>query len=356
MQNELIKVGITQGDPNGVGLELIIRTFTDENIYKYCIPVVYASPKAFVFYKKLLNLEEPRYHLIGNASEAKAGRLNMVVSNDAAPEVQAGIASPEAGKEALLALDKAIADVQSGFIQALVTAPLDKGTVAQSQAGFTGHTGYLAQAFGVKEYAMLLISEDLRVALATEHVPLTELKEHLSEEGIYRKIKILHQSLREDFGLIKPKIAVLGLNPHAGDGGLLGKEEQDLIKPAVAKAFSTEKLVYGPYPADGFFGSGQYKQFDAVLAMYHDQGLIPFKTFAFYDGVNYTAGLPFVRTSPDHGTAYSLAGKGTAELISFRNAVYDAIHIVKNRMQHKTDYQNPLPYSELKREKFRMDF
>jgi 4-hydroxythreonine-4-phosphate dehydrogenase len=148
----------------------------------------------------------------------------------------------------------------------------------------------------------------------------------------------------------------LGLNPHAGDGGLLGKEEQDLIKPAVAKAFSTEKLVYGPYPADGFFGSGQYKQFDAVLAMYHDQGLIPFKTFAFYDGVNYTAGLPFVRTSPDHGTAYSLAGKGTAELISFRNAVYDAIHIVKNRMQHITDYQNPLPYSELKREKFRMDF
>jgi 4-hydroxythreonine-4-phosphate dehydrogenase len=203
---------------------------------------------------------------------------------------------------------------------------------------------------------MLLISEGLRVALATEHVPVTELRDHLTEDKIYRKIKILHASLMTDFGLIKPKIAVLGLNPHAGDGGLLGKEEQTIIKPAIAKSFSTDKLVYGPYPADGFFGSRQFKQFDAVLAMYHDQGLIPFKTFAFYDGVNFTAGLPIVRTSPDHGTAYDISGKGTAEIISFRNAIFDAIHIVRNRRQHSEDYSSPLPYGELKREKFRMDF
>lgn len=356
MENELIKVGITQGDPNGVGLELIIRCFTDEHIFKYCIPVVYGSPKAFVFYKKLLNLEEPRYFLVNSASEAKAGRLNMVVSNDKAPEVEVGVASAESGNEALLALDKAIEEAKLGYLDALVTAPLDKNSVASVKPGFSGHTGYLAEAFGVKEYAMLLISEGLRVALATEHVAVTELKEHLSEEKIYRKIKMLHASLKEDFGFINPKIAVLGLNPHAGDGGLLGKEELTMIKPAISKAFSTEKLVYGPYPADGFFGSGQYKQFDAVLAMYHDQGLIPFKTFAFYDGVNFTAGLPIVRTSPDHGTAYDIAGKGTAEIISFRNAIYDAIHIIRKRRQHKEDYANPLPYSELKREKFRMDF
>lgn len=356
MENELIRIGITQGDPNGIGLELIIRTFADENIYKYCVPVIYASPKAFVYYKKQLNLEEPRYHLINSASEAKPGKLNLVSSNEQSGEVQAGVASKEAGNEALKALDKAIADAKNGFLHALVTAPLDKHSVSENVPGFSGHTGYLAQAFEVKDYAMLLISENLRVALATEHIPLTELKSHLTSEVIYKKLRILHKSLHDDFRIIKPRIAVLGLNPHAGDGGLLGTEEQTVIKPAIEKAFKEEKLVYGPYPADGFFGSGQYRQFDAVLALYHDQGLIPFKTFAFYDGVNFTAGLPIVRTSPDHGTAYDLAGKGTAEIISFRNAVYDAIHLVRNRRRNDTDYSNPLPYSEMRREKFRMDF
>ena len=238
----------------------------------------------------------------------------------------------------------------------MVTAPLDKNSVAASSPGFTGHTGYLAQALGVQDYAMLLIQEELRVALATEHVAVTALKQHLTKEVIVKKATVLHQSLVHDFGFIKPKIAVLGLNPHAGDGGLLGSEEKEIIKPAIAEVFKTGKLIYGPYPADSFFGSGQFRQFDAVLAMYHDQGLIPFKTFAFYDGVNFTAGLPLVRTSPDHGTAYDLAGKGTANLLSFRNAVYDAIHIVRTRKQYQQDYGNPLPYSELKREKFRMDF
>lgn len=356
MDNPLVKIGITQGDPNGVGLEIIIRTFADENIFKYCIPVLYASPKAFVFYKKMLQLEEPRYHLINHAGEAKAGRLNLVASTEQGAEVVAGEASPVAGKEALMALDKAIADIKEGRLEAIVTAPLDKNTVAQNSPGFSGHTGYLAAAMGESNYAMLLVSDELRVALATEHVPVTELGKALTKETIVQKLKVLHASLIQDFGITKPRIAVLGLNPHAGDGGLLGKEEEQIIKPAIAEVFSKGKLVYGPYPADSFFGSGQNRQFDAVLAMYHDQGLIPFKTFAFYDGVNFTAGLPIVRTSPDHGTAYSLVGKGTASIISFRNAVFEAIHIVRNQKQHVADYANPLPYSELKREKFRMDF
>jgi 4-hydroxythreonine-4-phosphate dehydrogenase len=354
--NDKIVVGITQGDPNGVGLELIIRTFADEHIYKYCVPVVYASPKSFAFYKKLLNMQEPMYHLVPSASEAKPNKLNLVVSSDATPELTPGTASATAGKEALLALDKALEDAMAGKLHALVTAPLDKNTVAANSAGFSGHTGYIADKFGVKDYEMILVSEELRVGLVTEHLPISQIASALSIEKIVSKINILYNSLREDFGKTKPRIAVLGLNPHAGDGGLLGTEEETVIKPAIAKVFAQNKLVYGPYSADSFFGSGAYRSFDGVLAMYHDQGLIPFKTFAFYDGVNFTAGLNLVRTSPDHGTAYDLAGKGTAETLSFRNAIYEAIRIVRNRLQHGEDYANPLPYAELRREKFRIDF
>jgi len=349
-------IGITQGDPNGVGLELIIRTFADEHIYKYCTPVVYASPKSFVFYKKQLNLQEPMYHLVQSASEAKAGRLNLVVSSDAAMEITPGQASDAAGKEALLALDKALVDAAAGHLQAMVTAPLDKNTVAANLPGFSGHTGYIAEKLGVDRYAMVLVSENLRVGLVTEHLPVSQIAQAITTDKIVAKLNILHSSLREDFACTKPRIAVLGLNPHAGDGGLLGKEEINIIKPAIAKVFGEGKLVYGPYSADSFFGSGAYKTFDGVLAMYHDQGLIPFKTFAFYDGVNYTAGLNLVRTSPDHGTAYDLAGKGTCETLSFRNAIYEAIGIVRNRLQHHEDYADPLPYAELRREKFRIDF
>lgn len=349
-------IGITQGDPNGVGLELIIRTFADEHIYKYCTPVVYASPKSFVFYKKQLNLQEPMYHLVQSASEAKAGRLNLVVSSDAGMEITPGQPSDAAGKEALMALDKALVDAAAGHLQAMVTAPLDKNTVAANLPGFSGHTGYIAEKLGVDRYAMVLVSENLRVGLVTEHLPVSQIAQAITTDKIVAKLNILHSSLREDFACTKPRIAVLGLNPHAGDGGLLGKEEINVIKPAIAKVFGEGKLVYGPYSADSFFGSGAYKTFDGVLAMYHDQGLIPFKTFAFYDGVNYTAGLNLVRTSPDHGTAYDLAGKGTCETLSFRNAIYEAIGIVRNRLQHHEDYADPLPYAELRREKFRIDF
>lgn len=354
MENRMIKVGITQGDPNGIGMELILKTFAEESIYKYCIPVLYASPKVFGYYKKTLNLEQPVYHLVKSAENAVAGKLNLVVSNDEAFEIQMGQASEVAGNEALKSLDAALNDIH--HLDALVTAPLDKSTVAPHSSGFTGHTGYIANYLKSENYAMFLVSDELRVALATEHVPVTSLGKVLNSDTIINKLHVMHASLREDFGITKPRIAVLGLNPHAGDNGLLGKEEQEIIQPAIKTIFDQGKLVYGPYSADSFFGSGLYKSFDAVLAMYHDQGLIPFKTFAFYDGVNYTAGLPVVRTSPDHGTAYSLVGKGIAETLSFRAAIFDAVRIVKNRLQFVDDYKNPLPYAELRRERFRIDF
>lgn len=356
MENKKPVLGITQGDPNGVGLELILRTFQGDWMYQYFTPVVYANPKTFVYYKKMLELQEPGYFLVKSAEEAKEGKLNLVLSSDATFEVKCGEASAEAGKEALLSLDRAIADAQKGHLEALVTLPLDKHTVAANADGFSGHTGYLAEKLGTDAYLMMLISEELKVALVTEHVPITELKSHINQEKIATKLKVLHQTLVTHYHLNKPRIAVLGLNPHAGDGGTLGKEEQEMIIPAIKEVFDEGMLVYGPYAADAFFGSGQYKSFDGVMAMYHDQGLIPFKTLAFYDGVNFTAGLPLVRTSPDHGTAYNLAGKGEASLVSFRNALFDAVHLIKSAKQYEIDHEQPLPYTEFRREKFRIDF
>ncbi len=354
MSSNKVLLGITQGDPNGVGFELILKTFSDPNIYKYCTPVLYANPKLFVYWKKQLDLQEPMYQLVPSAAQAKEGKLNLVVSSEDSLELEIGKPQDSAGLEALKSLNKALEDAQ--YLQALVTAPLDKSTVAKHMAGFSGHTGYIAEKLGVNQYAMVLTSEELRVALATEHVPITELGKHLTKEKIAQKIGVLAAALKAEFNVVKPRIAVLALNPHAGDNGLLGKEEETLIKPAIEQHFKDGMLVYGPYSADSFFGSGNYKNFDAVLAMYHDQGLIPFKTFAFFDGVNVTVGLPIVRTSPDHGTAYDIAGKGIAECLSFRSAVYEAIHLVRNRKQVAEDYSNPLPYSELRRERFRIDF
>ena len=336
MDNQKVKLGITQGDPSGVGMELILRVFAEQYIYKYCIPVVYGNTKTFIAWKKHLDLQEPMYHLINSATEAKEGKLNWVLSSDAALELTIGTASPESGKEALLAIDKS--------------------TVAPHSPNFTGHTGYLADALGARSHAMILACEDLRVALVTEHVPITQLSKYLTQEKIEQKIEVVYDALRNDFNVLKPRIAVLGLNPHAGDQGLLGDEEVKIISPAIAKHFKMGKLVYGPYSADSFFGSGNHKNFDAVIAMYHDQGLIPFKTMAFMDGVNVTAGLPIIRTSPDHGTAYDIAGKMIADPSSMRAAVYDAIHLVRNRKQFVADFENPLEYSEMRRERFRIDF
>jgi len=354
MDNRKVVLGITQGDPSGVGMELVLRVFSDPNIYKYCTPVLYGNPKTFVAWKKHLGLQEPMYQMINSAADAKPGKLNLVVSSDDAVEFAIGTASAESGKEALLAIDKALSDAQ--FLEALVTAPIDKSTVAPHSNNFTGHTGYLAEALGAKSHAMILACEDLRVALVTEHVPITQLEKYLTQEKIEQKIEVVYNALRNDFNVLKPRIAVLGLNPHAGDQGLLGDEEVKIIQPAIAKHFKQGKLVYGPYSADAFFGSGNFKNFDAVIAMYHDQGLIPFKTMAFMDGVNVTAGLSLVRTSPDHGSAYDIAGKNTADPSSMRAAVYEAIHLVRNRKQFAADFENPLEYSEMRRERFRIDF
>lgn len=347
-------IGITQGDPNGVGLEITLKTFSDPNIYKYCTPVLYANPKLFVYWKKQLELQEPMYHLVASASQAQEGKLNLVISSEDTVELTIGKPGATGGLEALKSLNKALEDAQ--HLHALVTAPLDKSTVAIHLPSFSGHTGYLAEQLGVKQYAMLLTSEELRVALVTEHVPIAELSKHLTKEKVADKIGLLAETLKSDFNVTKPRIAVLALNPHAGDNGLLGKEEEQVIKPAIKEHYDSGVLVYGPYSADSFFGSGNYKNFDAVLAMYHDQGLIPFKTFSFHDGVNVTVGLPMVRTSPDHGTAYDIAGKGIAECISFRSAIYEAIHLIRNKKQIETDYSQPLSYSELRRERFRIDF
>lgn len=347
-------IGITQGDPNSVALELIIKTFGEKSLYNYCIPVLYGSAKTFSFHKKGLNLQEPVYSPVRSASEAKPGKLNLVNCNEQGVEIKLGQPTPQGGQEALMCLDGALADVQ--HLDALVTAPLDKSTVAANLPGFSGHTGYIAQKLGTEKPLMFLVSEDIKVGLATEHVPLAKVSETLSTELIYQKINALHHSLKTDYLLTRPKIAVLGLNPHAGDSGLLGKEENEIIIPAIKKAFDEGKLVYGPFSADAFFGNKTYRGYDAVLAMYHDQGLIPFKSMAFFEGVNYTAGLSLVRTAPDHGTAYALAGKGQAEVLSFQNALFEAIRIVRNRKQNFNDTENPLPFAELKREKFRIDF
>ncbi len=351
--SEKIKIGITCGDINGVGMDIILRTFSHEEYGKQFIPILYASASAVKFYKNLLGLnEEPVYKLIKHTSECDDKKLNLKVCFEGEMAITPGEASSAGGEFALSALQMAMADVKDGQIHALCTAPIDKHSIKSPNFPFNGHTGYLASEFEVDHYAMMLVSGKLRVGLVTEHIPLNEVSSKLSKELIYEKIKVIHESLRIDFGIIKPKIAVLGLNPHSGDGGIIGKEEIEIIKPALDLAQAEKMVVLGPYPADGFFGNHQFSQFDAVLAMYHDQGLIPFKYMAFEEGVNFTAGLPIVRTSPDHGTAYSLAGKGTANISSFTAALNMANKIHLNRIENLELAKNPLAFTKYRKEKF----
>ncbi|MBU6325924.1 MAG: 4-hydroxythreonine-4-phosphate dehydrogenase PdxA, partial [Bacteroidetes bacterium] len=273
MEHNMIRIGITQGDPNGIGMELIQKACTQESLMKHIVPVLYASPRSYVYYKKLLSgleFQAPLYHLVQTVDEAQPGRLNLMVSSDQPLDIEPGKPNALAGAEALASLNACLQDASAGKLDAIVTAPLDKSTVAANEPGFTGHTGYIARALGVELHAMMLVSDNLRVALATEHVPLSAVSSALSREQLLARIRLIHQSLRRDFAVGRPKIAVLGLNPHAGDSGLIGREEADIIKPAVADALAQDMLVYGPYPADAFFGSGNYRNFDAILAMYHD--------------------------------------------------------------------------------------
>ncbi|HBI80601.1 MAG TPA: 4-hydroxythreonine-4-phosphate dehydrogenase PdxA [Bacteroidales bacterium] len=342
MSNEKIRVGITQGDINGIGYEVIIKTLMDPRMDEMCTSIVYGSPKVAAYHRKALNIENFSFNQIKDAREANPKRPNMVNCMDDNVRVELGKSTEYGGQGALLALQAAVADLKAGKIDVLVTAPINKANIQGKNFSFPGHTEYLANEFGVKDVLMLMVSDTMRVGVVTGHIPIAEVSKNITAEAILTKLRLLNVTLIKDFAIRRPRIAVLGLNPHAGDHGVIGTEEETVIIPTL-KQLSNEGIVaMGPYPADGFFGSDRFTRFDAILAMYHDQGLSPFKVINFDTGVNYTAGLPIVRTSPDHGTAYDLAGQNLANPNSFRQAVYLAIDIFRNRQQHMELTANPL--------------
>ena len=339
----MIRVAITQGDTNGVGYEVIFKTFSDPAMFELCTPIIYGSPKIAAYHRKALNLET-NFSIINTAEEARDGRLNILTCFDEEIKVDLGQPSEEAGQAAYKALDRAMTDYRAGLFDVLVTAPINKATIQSPGFHFPGHTEYIETCVGDGNKAlMILMNETLRVALVTTHLPIKEIAKAITKETIIDKASIFHKSLKRDFRISNPRIAVLSLNPHAGDNGLLGSEEQEIIKPAIDELEKKGIQAFGPYPADGFFGSNAYDHFDGVLAMYHDQGLAPFKTIALESGVNFTAGLPIIRTSPDHGTAYDIAGQGKADENSFRHAVYTAIDVFRNRQNYDEPLKNPLP-------------
>ncbi len=339
------KVGISIGDINGVGPEIIMKALSDNRLLLDCTPVIYGSSKVFSHFRKILNDLEFNYQSCKDASAAVNRKINLVNVWDEEVVFETGQVTENGGKYALQSLDRATQDLAAGKIDVLVTAPISKEAMAKSGFKFPGHTEYLADLSGEAEALMLMVSGALRVALVTTHIALKEVHSTLTKDKIVSKIKAFEASLKKDFGIIRPKIAVLGLNPHAGENGKMGQEEQELIAPAINQARAEQILAFGPYPADGFFGSRTRNEFDGILAMYHDQGLTAFKALSFEDGVNYTAGLPIVRTSPDHGTAFDIAGKNQASEHSLRNAIYVAIDVLKNRKLYKQMHANPLKIS-----------
>lgn len=341
MEQTKIKIGITQGDVNGIGYEVILKTFENPAILELCTPIVYGSPKVMTYHRKALELETS-FTIINTAADAVSGRLNVVNCNDDEVKVEMGKPSHESGKAAFEALEKAMAEYKEGMYDVLVTAPIHKQMIQSDKFPFPGHTEYIEQSIGEGKALMILANESLRVALVTGHVPVAKIAATITQELIQEKLAIFNTSLKSDFGIGAPRIAVLALNPHAGDGGVIGKEEETIITPAIKAMREQGILCYGPFPADGFMGSGAYSHFDGVLAMYHDQGLVPFKVLAMENGVNFTAGLPIIRTSPDHGTAFDIAGKNMASPDSFRQALYMAIDIYRNRKNDNEARSNPL--------------
>ena len=342
MKKGKIVVGITHGDINGVGYEVILKTFSEPEMLELCIPIIYGSPKVAAYHRKALDLAA-NFVTIQKASEAVEGRLNLVDCLSQEVKIEFGQASAESGKAALAALEGAMEDYREGAFDVLVTAPINKSAIQGEGFHFPGHTEYIQERAGEgREALMILMNDVLRVALVTTHLPLREVAPAVTKEAIMKKARVFHETLRKDFSVEKPRIAVLALNPHAGDDGLLGTEEKEVILPAIQELEKEGIFCFGPYAADGFFGNRTYEHFDGVLAMYHDQGLAPFKALAMTDGVNYTAGLPIVRTSPDHGTAYDIAGKGKAEEASFRHAVYAALDVYRNRSRYEEAYAHPL--------------
>lgn len=342
MRERQIRIGITHGDINGIGYEVILKTFSDPQMLELCTPIIYGSPKVATYHRKALELTT-NFSVIQTAGEAEPYKLSIIHTCEDELKVDLGMPNPEVGRSAVDALERAIADFQRGEIDALVTAPINKHTIQSENFAFAGHTEYIQAKMG-EEYTplMILLKEDFRMALVTGHIPVCDVAKHITVETIKEKLRIFHRSLKVDFGINNPRIAVFALNPHAGDNGLIGTEEQTTIIPAMEEAVAEGIQCFGPFPADGFMGSGSYLQFDGILAMYHDQGLAPFKALAMEEGVNFTAGLPIVRTSPAHGTAYDIAGKGLASESSFRHAVYTAIDVVRSRIQEETISANPL--------------
>lgn len=342
MEDNKIRIGITQGDINGVGYEVILKTFAEPAMLELCTPIVYGSPKVAAYHRKSLDLPT-NFSIVESAEDAAPDRLSIVNCND--DEVKVEFANPtlEAGHAALAALEKSVEEYKKGLIDVIVTAPINKHTIQSKDFHFPGHTEYIEQTLGEGEKAlMILMKNDLRVALVTGHIPVSKIASVLNKELIKEKLRIFHRSLKLDFDIEIPRIAVLSLNPHAGDEGLLGTEEQDIIIPAMKEAGEEDILCFGPFPVDGFMGAGGFSHFDGILAMYHDQGLAPFKALAMDEGVNFTAGLPVVRTSPAHGTAYDIAGKGVASEDSFRQAIYVAIDVYRNRQRDLQARSNPL--------------
>lgn len=344
-------IGITHGDINGIGYEIITKALADNRIYDFFTPVVYGSSKVASYHRKMLNVSDFAFNLIKKADVANRKRANIVNINDQEIKIELGKSTSIAGELALESLESAIDDMKAGLIDAMVTAPINKYNIQSKDFHFPGHTEYLASKFATEDYLMLMVSQSIRIGVVTGHIPLREVSNSLSTDLLMRKIQIMHQSLLQDFGIRNPRIAILGVNPHASDNGLLGTEEAEIIKPAIDKAYDSGIMVFGPYAADGFFGSSAFTQFDGILAMYHDQGMLPFKTLAFDSGVNYTAGLPVIRTSPAHGTAYDIAGKDQASAESFRAALYLAAEIYHNRRRYAEMTVNPLEFSKQETER-----
>lgn len=342
-EDDKIRIGVTHGDVNGIGYEVIIKTFQDQRVLDDYQVVVYGVSNVASYHQKTVAGQDLNFNVIRNASVANPKKLNLVNCYNGEVKIEIGKPSRIAGEVAYFSLESALKDIKDGLIDVIVTAPINKKTIHSDRFEFPGHTEYFARQFEVSDYLMLMVGGTLRIGVVTGHIPLKEVPDRLTTDLIMEKIRVMDRSLVKDFAIRRPKIAVLGLNPHAGDEGLIGSEDKDIILPAIRQAKEESILAFGPYPADGFFASEQLNKFDGILAMYHDQGLIPFKAIAFNKGVNFTAGLPIVRTSPAHGTAYEIAGKDMASPESFREAVYLAAEIFRNRTEYEQLTANPLP-------------
>ena len=346
---EPVRVGISMGDMNGVSAEVIMKSLSDSRILLDCVPIIYGSSKVFSAHKKMLNLNSFNYMSIKEASEAKKRKVNIINVDDTELEIKKGEPTKESGVLSFASLDAATKDLAAGMVDVLVTAPISKEAMGKTDFKFPGHTEYLADLSGLDEALMVMVSPKMRVALVTSHIALKNVATSLSLEKIVEKLRVFNKSLQKDFGIQRPKIAVFGVNPHAGENGKMGDEEREIISPAIQRASGDGVLAFGPYPADGFFGSGAMNKFDGILAMYHDQGLAAFKALAFDEGVNFTAGLPIIRTSPDHGTAYDIVGEGIASESSMRSAIYLAIDVYRRQQLDKEVMADPLEISEKKK-------